>query len=522
MLFNSPVFLFAFLPVVVAGFYLLGAGGRSKIAVLWLVGASLFFYGWWDPAYLLLIAASILFNYRLGLALAREERLAFRRALLAVGIAGDLGTLGYFKYAGFLADNLGTLIGGGIEIGDIVLPLAISFFTFQQIAFLVDCHRRRAREPSFPHYCLFVSFFPQLIAGPIVHHAEMLPQFERARTYDFHARRLSLGLSILAIGLFKKVVIADGMAAYANPVFAAAEAGARPDFLAAWSGALSYTFQLYFDFSGYADMAIGLGAMFGIRLPLNFYSPYKATSIIDFWRRWHITLARFLRDYLYIPLGGSRRGPARQGLNLMVVMLLGGLWHGAGWTFVLWGGLHGLYLGLNHLWRWAKHRLGWRQVEPAWWRRWLGRLATFLAVVVGWVFFRAESLEGASAILDGLAGQNGLVLPAKYLPRLGALGELLAATGWHFGVVDLPYKGTDALRAIVLLFVVVWWLPNTSQIMRRYRPHVGAYRGPGEGPAKRLSWRPTPAWGVVYGVLLSAAVTAALYAETSEFLYFQF
>ena len=522
MLFNAPVFLFAFLPVTVIGFYLIGGRGRANLAVAWLVLASLFFYGWWGPRYVLLILASIGANYTLGLALAREARPAARRVLLAASVAGNLGALGYFKYAGFFMANVDSLLGSGWSIGEIVLPLAISFFTFQQIAFLVDSYRRQAREPRFLHYCLFVSFFPQLIAGPIVYHGEMLPQFAKPGIYRFRSRRLALGLSILSIGLFKKVVIADGMAAYATPVFQAADGGQDLSFLTAWSGALSYTFQLYFDFSGYADMAIGLGALFGIRLPLNFYSPYKANSIIDFWRRWHMTLARFLRDYLYIPLGGNRKGRTRRTANVMVVMLLGGLWHGAGWTFVLWGGLHGLFLSLNHLWRGLKRRLGFWPTHEPWWERALARLLTFLAVVVAWVFFRAETLDGALSLVQGMAGLNGMVLPIRYLPRIGPFGELLQAAGWQFGLVDMPYKGTDALRAIALLLFVVWFAPNTSQIMRRYRPHVGVYAGRGAGPAGWLLWRPTPAWGVLYGVLLSAAVTAALYAETSEFLYFQF
>ena len=522
MLFNAPVFLFAFLPVCVLGFYLLGARVRPEVAILWLVIASLFFYGWWDPVYVLLIGASIGFNYALGLMLTRRKGVNARRILLGVGACGNLGALAYFKYAGFFLLNLNIVFDNDWSLGEIILPLAISFFTFQQIAFLVDCYRGQAREPNFLHYCLFVCFFPQLIAGPIVHHAEMLPQFARRQIYRFRSRRLAIGLSILAIGLFKKVVIADGMAIYANPVFSAAEAGTEIGFLAAWSGALAYTFQLYFDFSGYADMAIGLGALFGIRLPLNFYSPYKANSIIDFWRRWHMTLARFLRDYLYVPLGGNRRGPARRGVNLMITMLLGGLWHGAGWTFVIWGGLHGLYLIANHFWRHAKARLAiWPSDEP-WWERGLARAVTFFGVVLAWVFFRAETLDGAMNMVDGMLGLNGLVIPARYAPRLGSFAEVLQAMGLQFGLVDLPYKGTDALRAFVVLFIVVWFAPNTSQIMRRYRPHVDAYRGRGEGPARWLGWRPTPAWGIAYGLLLSAAATAALYSETAEFLYFQF
>ena len=344
----------------------------------------------------------------------------------------NLALIGYFKYAGFFVSTVAALSGAEWRIEAIVLPLAISFFTFQQIAFLVDAYRHESSERNFLSYCLFVTFFPQLIAGPIVHHKQMLPQFARPGTFSFQPHLVSLGLTVFVLGLFKKVVLADSVAVYGTPVFAAADAGNTLTFFEAWGGALAYTFQLYFDFSGYSDMAIGLALIFGIRLPINFESPYKALSITDFWRRWHITLSTFLRDYLYIALGGNRRGPVRRYINLALTMLLGGLWHGAGWTFVVWGGLHGVYLVVNHAW----HRV----VNPDWVTSRLYRLAawsiTFLCVVIGWVFFRSESFSGAVAMLQAMAGFNGAALDVRLAGPLSILapsgGNLRERTPVHF------------------------------------------------------------------------------------------
>ncbi len=354
MLFNSLVFVLGFLPAVVIGFALLARRGTPGQAMLFLVGASLLFYAAWNPPYLFLLVGSVAFNYGLG------QRLRARpsRWVLGFGIAANLGAIGYFKYANFFLDNVNALTGGGLEIGTIVLPLAISFFTFQQIAYLIEAHRGDIAEHDFLSYALFVTFFPQLIAGPIVRFNEVVPQFAAERFGRLGSRDLALGATLFVIGLGKKVLLADSLARAASPVFQAAELGLPVAPVEAWTAALAYSFQLYFDFSGYSDMAIGLACLFGIRLPWNFASPYKATSVIEFWRRWHMTLSRFLRDYLYIPLGGNRKGPARRTVNLMIVMLLGGLWHGAGWSFVIWGGLHGLYLCVNSAWRAGLSALG--------------------------------------------------------------------------------------------------------------------------------------------------------------------
>ena len=353
MLFSSVEFIFLFLPTVAAVYFGLAHLMGRRTALAWLIVSSLVFYGFWNPPYLALLVGSIAGNYFLGQTLARRAS----KPLLGLGVAFNLGLIAYFKYADFFIGNAGTLFGAELPAADIVLPLAISFFTFQQIAFLVDVYQGKVDDPDFLHYALFVSFFPQLIAGPIVHHSEVIPQFRSEKAFHPNWSGLWAGLAIFLVGLQKKIVLADGIAAYANSVFDGAAATA-PTFFPAWIGALAYTFQLYFDFSGYTDMAIGLALIFGITLPLNFDSPYKAVNIIDFWRRWHMTLARFLRVYLYVPLGGNRKGQPRRYVNLMVTMLLGGLWHGASWTFVFWGGLHGAYLAINHAWHALRRRMG--------------------------------------------------------------------------------------------------------------------------------------------------------------------
>src|ERR1700744_2641303 len=346
MLFSSFTFLFQFLPAVVLAF---AAARRHspRAGILVLAAASLFFYGAWKPIYLLLLLASIAANFSLGLLMESPAR---RRAIGMLGVALNFALLGYFQYTNFVLDRLTALTGAPLPLLDVMLPLGISFFPFQQIAYLVDVTRGAKVERDIVSYTLFVSFFPHLIAGPLVHHAEMIPQFKRGRT-SRSAVLAARGMAIFAAGLFKKVVIADNLAQFVTPVFAHLDAGGGVTTPWAWLAKLAYTMQIYFDFSGYSDMAVGLALLFGIRLPVNFRSPYKAASIIEFWRRWHVTLSRFLRDYLYIPLGGNRHGEGRRYLNLFLTMLLGGLWHGAGWNFLVWGGLHGIYLCVNHLWQ---------------------------------------------------------------------------------------------------------------------------------------------------------------------------
>ena len=520
MLFNSYYFIFVFLPIVLLVFFKIGGLGHHRVAIAWLVGASLFFYGWWNPAYLGLIIASVLFNFALGVSLAASTGYAklHKRTLLIFGITANIGVLGYYKYTNFLVDNINSIADLEFQVAPIVLPLAISFFTFQQIAYLVDTYRGETREYNFLQYCLFVTFFPQLIAGPIVHHKEMLPQFSKEIIYKPNFENFSVGATIFFIGLFKKVILADGVAQYATPVFAAADSGLTITFVEAWSGAMAYTFQLYFDFSGYADMAIGIARLFGIRLPLNFNSPYKADSIIDFWRRWHMTLSRFLRDYLYFSLGGSRCGKFRRYSNLLTTMLLGGLWHGAGWTFIIWGALHGLYLVINHLWRVLSVSLNLNNRSA--WYCYLARVVTFIAVIVSWVFFRADSVDAALSILSGMIGTNGIMLNPTWLHALGPFGQLLVENGVQAGQGAVGLEKEAIIWSAVLLFVV-WLFPNTQQIMAHYKPAFEVY--PGEVKAVQfnfLQWRPSPMWAV----LIAMAAISSLFSmmQVSEFLYFQF
>ena len=507
MLFNSPIFIFLFLPITLAGFYWFGRRESQVLTLGWLILASLIFYGYWNPIYLLLILGSVAVNYSIGRRLYSYETRG-RRGWMWLGIALNLGLLGYFKYAGFLSGIASAMLGGGLRIEDVVLPLAISFFTFQQISFLVDACRHETSQPHWLSYLLYVTFFPQLIAGPIVHHKEFLTQVPALMRAWRHHSHLVVGLSIFIIGLCKKVLIADNLALDAAPIFAAAERGDPLHMLQAWRGLVAYTFQIYFDFSGYSDMAIGLARCFGVRLPQNFRSPYRASSIIEFWRCWHITLSRFLRDYLYIPLGGGRRGQARRSLNLMVTMLLGGLWHGAGWTFVMWGGLHGALLMLNH---------GWLRMSPWAMPRSLARMLTLLAVMFAWIFFRAESFEGALHLLGAFT-----LLPAEFF---GSIAGLLQPLG--FEIVDVGVAGAD--RKYLWLFVVLttfcWYMPNTQELFSRYRP---VYESEVEGDrtvaiqrrVPALIWRPTRGWGIVMG-LLALLATLSL-SRVSEFLYFQF
>jgi D-alanyl-lipoteichoic acid acyltransferase DltB (MBOAT superfamily) len=518
MLFNSYPFLLLFLPVTALGFFLLARAGHT-LAAAWLAVASLFFYGWWNPAYLGLLVGSIAFNYVLGMWIAKAHargRARDKDLLLVFAVTANLALLGYYKYANFFVQTVDSIAGTAFGVADIVLPLGISFFTFTQIAFLVDAHRGEAREYSFVHYVLFVTYFPHLIAGPILHHKEMMPQFGHASIYRPQAENFAVGITIFAIGLVKKTVLADNVAPFVAPVFDAAAAGSSPTLLEAWGGALAYTCQLYFDFSGYSDMAIGLSRMFGVQLPLNFDSPYKALSISDFWRRWHMTLSRFLRDYLYIALGGNRRGATRRHVNLFLTMLLGGLWHGAGWTFVVWGALHGVYLIVNHAWRELVDRLGLDRQQRAY--RLFAFLCTFLAVVVGWVFFRATSFGAALRILEGMVGMNGVAIPAAIGNAFGPLSVVLLEADVRFtlgggGTFVRNWLWVGALLAIALL------APNTQQIVARYRPGLDAAR-PGSRPGARWLWQPTTGWAVFVACLGAAGVLSL--DRVSEFLYFQF
>ena len=478
MLFNSYPFILLFLPVALAGYFRLGR--RSNLApVIWLALASLAFYAIGNGQFVALLLLSIAFNYGIGqLLIVAKLGPSQRKAAVILGVAGDLLVLGIFKYAGFATENINALLGTHFAV-HILLPVGISFYTFTQIAFLVDAYRGQVAACALPHYALFVTYFPHLIAGPILHHKDMIPQFERKETKHPDAHLILCGIIVFAIGLFKKTCLADGI----QPLVALAFEARSPSFDQAWLGALAYTFQLYFDFSGYSDMAIGISLMFGIFLPVNFNSPYKATSIVEFWRRWHMTLSQFLRDYLYIPLGGNRRGPLLRYVNLMITMLLGGLWHGAAWTFVAWGALHGAYLCVNHAFNALVPGIPSALARPA---RMAGAVLTFLAVVIAWVFFRAVSIDWALRVLRAMADPSNIVF------------------------------GRDEVAAMVLIAIyaaLVWLAPNTQAIMG----YDHGNRRVGEAlRAGRV--RPL----LLYGASLVLAFGILGIQSHSEFIYFRF
>jgi D-alanyl-lipoteichoic acid acyltransferase DltB (MBOAT superfamily) len=528
LLFNSYIFVLAFLPAVLLGFALIRSYGIGA-AIGWLVAASLFFYAWWNPAYLLLLGGSIAGNYGIGLLLARisPARRLVRLLLAGAGISANLGLLAQYKYANFFIDSLNGIGVAHWQLEPVMLPLAISFFTFQQIAYLADVYRSEASEPSFLNYCLFVSFFPQLIAGPIVHHREMLPQFMDARRFRLSQENTAVGLTLFTIGLFKKVILADGVAVYANAVFDATAEGLQPSFFEAWGGTLAYTLQLYFDFSGYCDMAVGLARLFGIRLPINFNSPYKAVNIVDFWRRWHITLSRFLRDYLYIPLGGNRHGRRRRYRNLMITMVLGGLWHGAGWTFVLWGGLHGLYLVFNHAWHRVRRRLGHDLSRSTLLGRAAARTLTLGAVMLGWVLFRAADLGTAGRIYAAMFGTAGISLPEELQGSLSAPAPVLTA------MLGIRFEGPfphelaywpDGIPLMLVMAGIALFTPTAYQWLRFYDPVIPSpYSGTrdlGGGLPAWLAWRPNAGFALVTLAMLLWSLLEM--TSVSEFLYFQF
>lgn len=500
MLFNSYLFLLVFLPVTLVVYQVIIRSGRRNQSFDWLVLASLLFYGWWKWSNLALLLISLFFNYAVGTGLGKMRQGPRSKGLLVFGLAFNLVFLGYFKYVNFFIDNVNTLFGMGWSFSHVILPLGISFFTFQKIAYLVDSYNGLTRGYGFRDFCLFVSFFPQLIAGPIVHHGEIMPQFRRNQAGPT-PEDWSVGGALFVLGLGKKVLVADQFALWANPVFNAHNA---PGFAHAWLGVLAYTMQIYFDFSGYSDMAIGLARLFGIRLPLNFNSPYKAANIADFWHRWHMTLSRFLRDYLYFPLGGNRKGPARRYINLMATMLLGGFWHGAGWTFVIWGALHGSYLGMYHGWNSWRKRRGLADAAPSMAGVWIGRLATFLAVIVAWVFFRAENCTSALRIL----------------------GSMVGCQGFSFQGVDMPI--TAGFKASVLFLLVVWFFPNSHEMLASHQPALEYARDPskvGLAPTPRwlgrlLTWQPNTVWAVLLAALMVWSMLNM--SRPTEFIYWQF
>ena len=485
MLFNSYEFIFIFLPITFIIYFFLLSKRLIVGAKGFLVASSLFFYSWWNIAYLPLILGSMLFNYIVGNSLnGNNTKLKInKKSLLTFGIISNIALLAYFKYADFFIENANYLSSSNIPTLDLALPLAISFFTFQQIAYLVDSYRKETDEYDFLNYALFVTFFPQLIAGPIVHHKEMMPQFASRWNLVKNYKNIALGLFIFSIGLFKKVVIADTLAIWATNGFDKAEV---LTLIEAWVTSLSYTFQLYFDFSGYTDMAIGIALLFNIKLPINFNSPYKAKDIQDFWRRWHITLSRFLRDYIYIPLGGNRQGSFRTYSNLMATFILGGLWHGAGWTFIFWGFLHGFALVIHRAWK----SFGFTMNSILAW------FITFNFINISWIFFRAKEWDDAIKVLSGMFGFSGVELSSKYSEKLSFLSEYGIVFGDWLPNIDGNKSGTW----IIISFLIILFAKNSMELKQLFKPNL---------------------WYLSFSVLVFV-YTISLLSKVSEFLYFNF
>lgn len=482
MLFNSLEFIFLYVPIVVTVFFILGRYNKKQYATAWLVFASFFFYGYWDVRYVPLLLVSIIFNYLVGKKLEFEKNKKF---WLWLGILVNISMLAYFKYMDFFLESVNMILGVSyFELMHIVLPLGISFFTFTQTAYLIDVYRGDTKNTSFIVYCEFVTIFPHLIAGPIINHRKMIPQFLADTTFKVDYRNMALGIGLFSMGLFKKTVIADKLAVVASDVFSNVSSIGM---IEAWLGAIAYTFQLYFDFSGYSEMAMGLGLMLNLTLPQNFNSPYKATSVIDFWRRWHMTLGGWVKEYLYISMGGNRHGQLNKLRNLFVSMVIIGLWHGAGWTFIVWGALHGLFLMINHLWRNVEYQLP----GIANW------CITFLCIVIGWVFFRADSVSDAVQIINKMLDINSLYFPAEEKWEYW-----LSWTGASFAKWQFDWSMPKCAGSLIVLWVCILTIKNPCEIY--------------------VNMVPNKKWMCFISLVFLASIYAVCAMGTGEFLYFQF
>ncbi|MEO6092980.1 MAG: MBOAT family O-acyltransferase [Novosphingobium sp.] len=515
MLFNSIVFIFGFLPVTLAGYWLLAATGRHRPRLIWLAAASLFFYGYWAPRYVLLLVGAMAVNYVLAAALQRSPPDAARRRryVLTLGVLFNVGLLFYFKYFNFFINNVNALTGEHIMIARIALPLAISFFTFQKIALLFDIYRGKVTLGPVTEYATFVLFFPQLIAGPIVHYSELAPQLATRPRLNDATRNILIGLVIFAIGLFKKTVLADSAALYATPLFDAVGDGTRLDLVSAWLGAASYTLQIYFDFSGYSDMAIGLARMFGVLLPLNFHSPLRSGNMAELWRRWHMTLSRFVMSYIFQPISMPlarfaaerfRRPWAFLAVSTLaptfLSMIIIGAWHGAAWNFFIFGAMHGSYVAAYEAWSFFMKKR--RKKKPQ------GRgsiafahLLTVLCFIAAVVPFRAANVHVTGEFFAAMLGVNGIV------------------GGWS-GMVPLGAGGM--LTALAIGWLIVFFLPNTQQFMTRAEPALEWSKWVKVGPPRFwIRWQPTLGWAIVAGAFLFFGI-AFIMRGSPVFLYFNF
>jgi len=516
MLFNSYSFIFFFLPIVLVGFFY-SAKLNNFYAITWLGIASLFFYGWFNPQSIPLLVFSIICNFYFGQWIKNSNH--HKKLILILSLIFNLLGLAFFKYANFFIENINQLDTSFLHITpmDIALPIGISFFTFTQIAFLVDAYLGHAKENSLIRYMLFVSYFPHLIAGPVLHHKEMMPQFASEITHKMSWRNITIGLSIFFIGLFKKTVIADNISLPISAVFSTATNQLDIGFWDAWGTALSYALQIYFDFSGYSDMAIGISLLFGIYLPINFNSPYKSKNIIEFWRRWHITLSRFLKDYLYIPLGGNKKGHTKRYFNLFITMILGGFWHGAAWTYLVWGLLHGTYLIINHAWQKVMTMVFHDQylsIRNHWIYSTIALTITFLTCTIAWVFFRAPSLESAHHLIVSMA--HAPTIPQEWLMKWGSLGKWLIQHGYVDNQTKPLIKGIHFLW-ISLLLAFVFFAPNTQEIFQKYKISTSE---PTPHSDHSIQWKANKIWLAI--IVLVALFGILNISELSEFIYFQF
>jgi D-alanyl-lipoteichoic acid acyltransferase DltB (MBOAT superfamily) len=541
MLFNSHFFIFAFLPAALFVYFALGRLSRDW-ALRWIIVASLIFYAWWRPANVFIILPAMLVNFtvaKLILYYGREERATVAKLLLTSGIVFNLVVLGYFKYTNFLFTASNDLFGSGFVFREIVLPLGISFITFQKIAFLMDVHGRKIESFRFQDFFSFVLFFPQLIAGPIVHYREMMPQFHNV-SCRFSQTDLSVGVTLFFFGLFKKVVIADSLAPLVSSIFAMADSGQTVSLIPAWLAAIGFTFQIYFDFSGYSDMALGAARLFGIRLPVNFNSPLRSSNIIDFWLRWHVSLTRFLTAYIYNPIAlrvtrkrmeAGKSGFGRNGaspgafvqllmLPTIVTMMLSGLWHGAGYLFIIWGLMHGIYLTVNHAWRLWVHRKWPNSSRYERVMRPIGFALTFVCVAASMVVFRSLSVDTASNILAGMAGLNGVEVPGGLSSLVVWLNSVLPVSFVQQELPNVPNLKQLALM-LVLVTPIGLLMPNTLQILDRYEPAIGFRESDVPNLMRyKVSWRPSAIWAL-FVIFVAAASTMNIGGYT-EFLYWQF
>ena len=454
MLFNSYEFIFIFLPITLILYFWLNRYNKNRLAKAWLVIASLYFYSYFHKSYLILITISILVNYFIGQKLSSNKyNVIQRKILLTIGVVFNLGGLGYFKYYDFFIGNINSLLGTNFTLLHILLPLGISFFTFQQLSFIVDSYKRYDLTYDFLDYCLFVTFFPQLIAGPIVLPTEMLPQFEAEENKKINWENMNKGLYIFSIGLAKKVIIADTIANFANAGFDMMD---KLNFIEAWLTSISYTLQLYFDFSGYCDMAIGIGLMFNIILPSNFNSPYKSTNIQEFWKRWHMTLGRFMTNYLYIPLGGNRKGEVKTLRNLFIVFLASGIWHGAGWNFIIWGMLHGICIVIHRIWKNSGRKLN----------KLVGWFITINLVNIFWVFFRAQTLNEAMKVIKEMFDVNNLIYILENLRKI--MDITLNYRQYSSGILGAKIQFIIIIVGIFISFL----FKNSKEILENYQENI--------------------------------------------------